>query len=85
MQYTLADIKQAIKYNTDNGLYSDNEKFMRVYFTYNGGKYSGQKDSVKSEYQLNKLINDINNNEYLISEIEILTTEEGYKQLVNKA
>lgn len=81
----LEDIKAAVEYNTSNGLYANSPEFKRVYFTYSGGNYNGQRGDVKSAYYLDKLISDINNKLYTITDIEIISTSNGYNNLIQKA
>ena len=71
---SIAYMAQAVAYNTERDLRKDHPDFIRIYFTYDGGKYNGQRGDVVSEYYLKQL------EEYDggIKDIELVTTERAW-------
>ncbi len=72
----IKDIRQALAYNKSNNLYQSDANYLRIYFTYSGGKYNGQRDSIHSEYQLEKALE----YEGQIVDIEIISTSKAWQE-----
>jgi hypothetical protein len=77
--FTIDDIRKAVEHNSEHGLYASDPNFIRVYFTYDGGKYNGQRDDVKSAYYLQKL----EAYEGDIKDIELITTSAATSEFLN--
>lgn len=81
---TIEDMQAAIDHNTARRLYRDSPDYIRVYFTYRGGPYNGQRGSVVSLPNMVQLRAELAKGLYTIDDIELITTHDAWRDWLPK-
>lgn len=79
---TINDIRAAVEHNTRNGFHKSHPAFVRVYFSYVGGRYNGQRDDVASPAQMADLEQGLATGAFGVTDIKIISTNDAWRQFL---